>query len=189
MPKNSLSAQTLAIVSLWEDAVCLHAYEKSLFPPNWLRARKRLTQLAFDGHSRQPTDQPFFFYRVCVIIARHASITMGALSRTLGMPLSTTTRLVNRLSAGGYLKRSLDPTDRRIVRVALTPQGHALYRAIHSFAQQRVETMLKHLTPRERETLIALLTKALPALAETNVQSYRPKINLRANQTKNVAQD
>lgn len=173
MPKSTLSTQTLAIVSLWEDAVCLHAYEKSLFPANWLRAKKRLAQLACDDDARLPADQPFVFYRVCVIIARNSSLAMGDLSRTLGMPLSTTTRLVNRLSAGGYLQRSSDPTDRRIVRVTLTRKGHTLYRTIHTFAQQRVETLLKHLTPRERTTLLALLTKTLPALAESHVTSRK----------------
>lgn len=168
MTTRSLVAQTSAIVSLWEDAVCLHAYEKSLFPADWLRAKKNLAKLAFSGGARQSADQPFLFYRVCVIIARNDSITMSELSHTLGVPLSTTTRLVNRLSVGGYLRRSPDPDDRRVVRVTLTARGHALYRAIHSFAQQRVQTMLARLTPRERKTLIGLLSKALPTFAEMN---------------------
>jgi DNA-binding MarR family transcriptional regulator len=169
MSKNNLTDQSLELVTLWEDAVCLHPYEKSLFPANLLRAKKRLAKLAAGGSARHSTDQPFLFYRVCVVIARQSgSATMGELSNALGVPLSTTTRLVNRLAAGGYIKRAIDPRDRRIVRIALSAEGHALYRAIHDFAQQRIETALRHFTPGERKTLLTLMTKALPAFTDTN---------------------
>jgi DNA-binding MarR family transcriptional regulator len=165
MSKPTLTDQSREIVSLWEDIVCLHAYQKSLVPANLIRAKKRLAQLSAQGNARHFTDQPFFFYRVCVIIARqNGTVTMGELGHALGVPLSTTTRLVNRLAAGGYVKRAHDPADRRIVRIALTAEGHALYRAIHDFAQQRVQAALRHFSARERRTLLVLLRKALPAL-------------------------
>ena len=169
MSNVTLTTLSLEIVSLWEDAVCLHAYQKSLVPANLIRAKKRLAQLSTGGSARHFTDQPFFFYRVCVVIARqNGSATMGELSNALGIPLSTATRLVNRLAAGGYVERRTDPSDRRIVRIALTAEGHTLYRAIHDFAQQRVEIALRHFTPRERKALVTLLNKALPALIETD---------------------
>ncbi|MCI0476783.1 MAG: MarR family winged helix-turn-helix transcriptional regulator, partial [Anaerolineales bacterium] len=163
MPNGTLTSQSLEIVSLWEDAVCLHAVQKSLVPANLIRAKKRLAKLSAQGSARHFTDQPFFFYRVCVVIARqNGSATMGELSGALGIPLSTATRFVNRLAAGGYVERLADLSDRRIVRIALTTEGHTLYRTIHDFAQQRVETALRHFTPRERKVLLVLLNKALP---------------------------
>ncbi|MBM3130977.1 MAG: winged helix DNA-binding protein [Chloroflexi bacterium] len=167
MPNETLATQSLEIVTLWEDTICLRVYQKSLLPTDLLRAKKRLAKLSARGGAHHLADQPFFFYRVCVIIARqNGSATMGELSSALGVPLSTATRLVNQLAAGGYVKRATDPADRRIVRVALTAEGNSLYRAIHDFAQQRVQTALRRFTPRERTTLLALLHKALPALSE-----------------------
>ncbi|MCX7838411.1 MAG: MarR family transcriptional regulator [Anaerolineae bacterium] len=165
--KKTLTSQALEIVTLWEDVVCLRASDKSLIPSDWLRAKKHLAQLA--RHQRARTnDLPFSLYRVCVMIARHnGSITMGALSHALNIPLSTATRLVQHLEHGGYVERTPDPEDRRIVRLALTPKGHALHRAIQTFAQQRVEAMLHRLTPKERTVFLALLHKALPALTDT----------------------
>lgn len=55
---------------MWKNAVCLHAYEKSLFPTDWLRARKRLAQLALGDTAHPSSDQPFLFYRICVILAQ-----------------------------------------------------------------------------------------------------------------------
>lgn len=166
-PKKTLTSQALEIVTLWEDAVCLRAYHKSLVPLDWWRAKKHLDRLARHQNARA-NEQPFSLYRVCVMIARHnGSVTMGELSHRLGIPLSTTTRLVQRLDQGGYVKRTPDSRDRRIVRLALTPKGRTLHRAVQTFAQQRVEAMLRRLTPQERTLFLTLLHKALPALADT----------------------
>jgi DNA-binding MarR family transcriptional regulator len=166
MPNTSLNSQSLEIVSLWEDAVCLHTYQKSLIPADLIRAKKRLAQLSSDGGAHHSADQPFFFYRMCVILARQdGSATMGELSDALGIPLSTATRLVNRLDSGGYVKRLTDPRDHRIVRIVLTDEGKRLYKTIHDFAQQRVQAALHHFTTQERKVLVALLQKTVTALA------------------------
>jgi MarR family transcriptional regulator, organic hydroperoxide resistance regulator len=48
----------------------------------------------------------------------------------LGVPLfldsGTLSPLLKRLRAAGYVTRSADPTDERVTRIALTPQGAAL---------------------------------------------------------------
>jgi DNA-binding MarR family transcriptional regulator len=172
MSDPALGSQSLQIVSLWEDAVCLHTYQKSLIPADLIRAKKRLAKLSSDSGARHFTDQPFFFYRVCVVIARqNGSATMGELSEALGIPLSTTTRIVDRLAAGGYLERSTDPHDRRIVRIGLTDEGEKFYKVIHDFAQERVEAALRHFSAQERKHLVTLLQKTVTVLADTLPQS------------------
>jgi DNA-binding MarR family transcriptional regulator len=166
MSDPTLASQSLEIVSLWEDAVCLHTYQKSLIPADLIRAKKRLAELSSEG-GRRFVDQPFFFYRVCVIIARQkGSATMGELGDALGVPLSTATRIVDRLAAGGYVERSPDPADRRVVRIVLTTTGKTLYKTIHNFAKQRVEAALHHFSQRERKDLVALLQKTVAVLAD-----------------------
>ena len=162
-----LNSQSLEIVSLWEDAVCLHTYQKSLIPADLIRAKKRLAKLSSDSNAYHSADQPFFFYRMCVILARQdGSATMGELSDALNIPLSTATRLVNRLDRSGYVERLTDLKDHRIVRIVLTDEGKRLYRTIHDFAQQRVQVALHHFTTRERIVLVALLHKTVTALAD-----------------------
>jgi DNA-binding MarR family transcriptional regulator len=167
MVNSKLRSDSLEIVSLWENAVCLHTYQKSLIPADLIRAKKRLTQLSSQGRARHATDQPFLFYRLCVILAqRDGSATMGELGDALGVPLSTATRLVNRLARGGFVERQTDPKDRRIVHIILTAEGKRLYHAFHDFAQQRIEVALSHFTAQERRQLVKLLRKTVIALAD-----------------------
>ncbi len=76
-----------------------------------------------------------------------------------GVSLSTLTRMLDRLEQHGYIRRMLNPQDRRSFRVEPTERG-----------QQAVETFLQHwrvvvqdvlgvLTPTERLVLIELLNK------------------------------
>jgi DNA-binding MarR family transcriptional regulator len=172
MSDSALCSQSLEIISLWEDAVCLHSFQKSLIPADLVRAKKRLAKLSSEGGARHFADQPFFFYRVCVIIARqNGSATMGELSGALGLPLSTTTRIVDRLADGGYVVRSTDPEDHRIVRIALTDEGNKLHKTIHDFARQRVAAALHHFSPQERRDLVALLHKTVAVLADLSSSS------------------
>jgi DNA-binding MarR family transcriptional regulator len=91
---------------------------------------------------------------------------MGELSDALGVPLSTATRIVDRLAAGGYVERSTDPPDRRVVRIVLTTTGITLYKTIHDFAKQRVAAALHHFSQQERKDLVALLQKTVAVLAD-----------------------
>jgi len=101
------------------------------------------------------------------LTAADEPMTMGDLSRTLCVPLSTATRIVDLLVKSESVMRLNDPDDRRVVRVALTGTGKAMYRAIDSALQRRVERMLRPFTPDERETLITLLRKLVVSLEES----------------------
>jgi DNA-binding MarR family transcriptional regulator len=94
-------------------------------------------------------------------------MTMGDLSRALNVPLSSATRVVDLLVKSKCVERLADPDDRRVVRVALTETGQALYGAIHNAIQRRAERMLRPFTPQERETLIVLLRKLVAGLEAT----------------------
>src|SRR5438270_12564912 len=64
-------------------------------------------------------------------------MTMGDLGRALGVPLSTATRIVDLLVKSNSVTRLPDPDDRRVVRVALTDTGIAMYRALNKGIQRR----------------------------------------------------
>jgi DNA-binding MarR family transcriptional regulator len=76
-----------------------------------------------------------------------------------GVNLSTLTRMLDRLEQQGYIKRMLNPQDRRSFQVAPTEQGQ---QAVESFLQQWREVMqgvLEILTPTEQLVLVELLNK------------------------------
>src|SRR5512135_3760582 len=76
----------------------------------------------------QINDRDVFFTIGFVFSRQPEPITMGDLSRILGVPFSTATRMVDWLVDNGYVQRLADPDDRRVVRVELTEAGKELYR-------------------------------------------------------------
>ena len=66
---------------------------------------------------------------------------MGELSNALYVPFSRATRIIDALVSDGYVKRMNDPDDRRIVRVALTPEGIKLHHTIENFTTDHVQSI------------------------------------------------
>lgn len=104
-------------------------------------------------------------FNIGIILARQqGAMTMGELARSLEVPLSTATRIVDWLVRSGYAERQPDPDDRRVVRVALTDKGQATCQASGAFVRRRLEKWLRRLTPEECENLVVLLRKLVQAL-------------------------
>src|SRR5580704_7175786 len=64
--------------------------------------------------------------------------TMGELAAHLDVRLSTMTGVIDQLEEKGLVERVYHPEDRRSLQVALTANGHTLYRGAH-------EAFLSHL--------------------------------------------
>jgi len=107
-------------------------------------------------------------------ILGNGAASMGEISRTLDVPLSTATRTVDWFVENGYAARSTDPVDRRVVRVALTPAGEKIYAATQAFLRKRVETILSEFTSRECDTFVKLVNKIVDVLeAETKKEKAK----------------
>jgi DNA-binding MarR family transcriptional regulator len=104
------------------------------------------------------------FYRISSNIYPSNDLTMGELSNALSVPLSTATRMVNWMVTEGTLKRLPDPEDRRIVRVTLTEKGLEMHKAIKSYTEERVGTILSTLSTGEQTMLLELIDKVISAL-------------------------
>ena len=99
-----------------------------------------------------------------VLAGQPEPLSMGELSKALDVPLSTATRIVDWWVKRSYAERSPDPRDRRVVRVALTKSGRDLLKAGNKLICQRVEQVLRHFTPDEREALMVLMRKLVASL-------------------------
>ena len=104
------------------------------------------------------------FYRVSSNIYRKKELTMGELSNALSVPFSTATRIIDVLVADHYVKRIQDLDDRRVVRVALTPQGEKLHRTIENFTDEHVQSIFSCLKEDEQKLLFELFRKVISAL-------------------------
>jgi DNA-binding MarR family transcriptional regulator len=81
--------------------------------------------------------------------------TAGELARAIIITLPSLTQLVDGLVERKLVERYADPTDRRKVRLALTPEGRALYAHAREAAEQRVATILAVLpSDEERDAVL-----------------------------------
>lgn len=75
-------------------------------------------QLREQGGGLSPTLQS-----ALVSIERHGPLSLGELATAERVAPATVTKLVTKLAAQGLVTRTVDPDDRRVAHVALTPAG------------------------------------------------------------------
>jgi len=75
------------------------------------------------------------------------------ISEQMGITKAAASQLVEQMVRLGLLDRILDPIDRRIKRLALTPKGHALAEKLVDMQRKWVEQFTDSLTSRQREAI------------------------------------
>ncbi|WP_321477870.1 MarR family transcriptional regulator [uncultured Paludibaculum sp.] len=97
--------------------------------------------------------------RVLFLLGGQGEMIMTDLAARLHAPLSTVTRIIDRLETKQLVQRSRSTDDRRIVVVQQAPKGKMMH---DRFLSMRVEIgarMLEPLSNGEREILLELLDK------------------------------
>lgn len=101
----------------------------------------------------------------CNFLGRKGRCTMSELAQECGLALSSMTGVVDRLVAGGCVKRSRDVgEDRRKVFVKLDRKGEKIYRDLLESEMEMIITMMEALKPGEQDELLGTLGKALASL-------------------------
>lgn len=88
--------------------------------------------------------------------------TMTAISKTLGVTMGTLTIGMNALVKKGYIIRTRNPKDRRIVFATLTPKGVSAYKHHAAFHKDMIDSVMDSLNEEEA----AVLTKSLNKLED-----------------------
>jgi DNA-binding MarR family transcriptional regulator len=93
-------------------------------------------------------------------LSKHGRMTIGDLAVHERVKPPSMTRIVSNLEAAGMVRRTPAQTDKRQVRVDLTPAAGNLILANRRRRDEWLQRKLKTLTPEERE----ILRKAAPVL-------------------------
>lgn len=104
-------------------------------------------------------------------IAAHPGCRIREVATGLGLTPPTISVGVQRLERLGLLVRKNDPGDRRAVQLNLTPQGKELHRRVQEFRRRKARWLLAGLSGEERETLLALLERAIAAAEQEERRS------------------
>ena len=86
-------------------------------------------------------------------VERRGPVTLGSLAEAERVKPPTMTAAATRLVADGLLERHVDESDRRIVRVTITPAGRKLLARNRSRKTAELERRLRRLSPEDRRTL------------------------------------
>jgi len=94
-------------------------------------------------------------------LGRHGMAVMTDFAQGIGVPLSTATRIVNRLVKKGMVVRYRSDHDRRIVEIDLSPIAHEHRDRFMAKRLANSQQLLSALTAQEREALLTLMEKAV----------------------------
>ena len=86
-------------------------------------------------------------------------MTMGELAERINRDKSTTTVLVRKLEAEGFLTGSPDPSDKRSRIIFLTPKGKQFNKTAKALSEELLSTFDKDFTDEEKSTFLRLLLK------------------------------
>ena len=96
----------------------------------------------------------------------HSPARMGDLAEELNIPISTATRVVDRLQQKGYVGRKKDPEDKRNIFVSLRKKGE---KTVTDVENHTYEILLENTRAFSQEDVAAFLetAKALPFILAT----------------------
>ncbi|HEY89006.1 MAG TPA: MarR family transcriptional regulator [Thermoflexia bacterium] len=126
----------------------------------------RLRKLAFGQHPLQDGGVTLPQLTLLDWLATAPGCHSQELADGLELTAPTVSVGVRRLEAAGLLERQPDPQDGRAIQLFLTTQGQELYQRARAFRQDKMQLLLKGLTPEEQVTLLTLLAQAVSSAEE-----------------------
>ncbi|MGF6665174.1 DNA-binding MarR family transcriptional regulator [Paraburkholderia atlantica] len=98
---------------------------------------------------------------ILFMVASGKCLLAAELAREYGIDASAVTRLIDRLEKRGLLTRVRSNEDRRVVRLALTPEGNAIAARMPAIFNGVLDTLLNGFTPEEVGFLKSMLRRVL----------------------------
>ena len=105
-------------------------------------------------------------------LGKEGPLALKDLSARMYLHPSTVVGVVDRLEAKGLVTRKPDPTDRRRVRLALTPAGRALRKKAPHPAQGRLRLALEAMNERQVAEIHKALAALVKAMEAEQVEAY-----------------
>jgi DNA-binding MarR family transcriptional regulator len=132
-----------------------------LTTPSWLLTQTAMHAQRLVGEAFAAEGARGYHFRLLATLMEFGPSSQAALGRHTGIDRSDIVATVNELATAGYVERSPDPTDARRNIITLTPPGHRRHQELEETVRQVQDQIFAPLTPTERNTLTALLTKLL----------------------------
>jgi DNA-binding MarR family transcriptional regulator len=143
----------------------------------FLRLMPRLQQWAASTVQANRHEQDLSLRQLAVLYRiREGTVFPSSLARRLRISPAVVTGLLDRLEQRGYVRRRMDPSDRRRQRLELTARGHAVSQALHQVLSDELTEQFGQLPARDLLALeqgFSVLEEIVPALERRS-----PKLGL-----------
>ena len=106
-------------------------------------------------------------WRVIAHLAENKNVSIREIFIRVAMDKSKVSRAAARLELSGYLEKQVNPADRRLIELQLTPKGRTLFEKIEPLALAFEQETLSNLSPHEADLFRTLLNKLLTAKTKT----------------------
>jgi DNA-binding MarR family transcriptional regulator len=113
----------------------------------------------------------FTQWMVIATLGRYERLTATALSEETCYDSGALTRMVDDLEEEGLVRRERTERDRRVVEIALTPQGRKYLQTGKRLVVELLNSLAEPFSRQELETLIALLQRLMTRLQEAQTTS------------------
>ncbi|SMD39020.1 DNA-binding transcriptional regulator, MarR family [Reichenbachiella faecimaris] len=108
-------------------------------------------------------------FAVLIFVGKNHDVIMRDIAMYLGIPVSTTTGVIDKLVEKGYLKRYHSKEDRRTIKIGLSKFGLDSYNLLQSTLHHMGGAMLAGLSEKEQTELIHLMERVA-----ANLVNYVP---------------
>jgi DNA-binding MarR family transcriptional regulator len=105
-------------------------------------------------------------YTAMSVLSRRSGLSSAQLARRAFVSAQAMNQIIGSLERQGYVERSADPDNARILRAKLTVHGRAVLTACDRATAQVERVLLDKLTPTEANALRKTLESCASALAE-----------------------
>lgn len=102
-----------------------------------------------------------------IILDTDRHLTAGEISARTELPTSTTTRVLDRLEKGGFVRRTSDPSDRRKVVIEPIPERLAGFQDAYADILDGLRRLHEGFSPAELETVARYLEAMVSAEARS----------------------
>jgi DNA-binding MarR family transcriptional regulator len=137
--------------------------------PGYLFRRMQQIAVAIFVEECKACDLTPVQYAALVAIRSHPGIDATRLSAVIAFDRSTLGNVIERLQAKAWVERKPSRDDKRIKLLYLTKAGEALLRSVMPSVDRAQMRMMQPLQPKDRKTLMALMTQ----LVDLNNESSR----------------
>ncbi|MBL7260519.1 MarR family winged helix-turn-helix transcriptional regulator [Paractinoplanes lichenicola] len=108
-------------------------------------------------------------------------LRMAELAGSLGMAKNALSQLVDRIERRGLVQRDSPEIDRRVIVLAVTPEGKKIAEALYADVSRRLPDIADNLEPDLRQTLrtaaVQITNRYIPRLADGSTGMLTPATN------------